>query len=308
MTSRPILVGYDGSASAQAAVAWALDEAARTTTPVLLAYAFEWLSVAAPIVPGPGSWPATTARRDAEAMINAAAAAAAESHPGVVVSGTLLDGPAALMLQEKSKQASLVVLGNRGHGGFTGLLVGSTAVAVSAHAHCPVVVVRGAEPGSQAGSTHVVVGVDGSACSLLALGFAFDQAATRGVALHVVRAWAPPAPRWRPPHFDAERITAAERKELNGLLAGWRDKYPDVEVTSEVVADNPGRFMIDATRDASLVVVGSRGRGGFRGLLLGSISQHLLHHSSCPVAVVREMPSSSDPADAASPARPELVD
>lgn len=305
MTTRPILVGYDGSASAQAAVAWALDEGARTKTPVLLAYAFEWLTVTAPIVPGPSSWPATTARRDAEAMIKAAAAEAAESHPGVAVSGTLLDGPAALALQEKSKQARLVVLGNRGHGGFMGLLVGSTAVAVSAHAHCPVVVVRSGEAGSQAGSTHVVVGVDGSPCSLLALGFAFDQAASRGVPLHVVRAWMPPASRWRPPHFDVERIAAAERKELDDLLAGWRDKHPDVEVTSEIVADNPGRVMVDATRNASLVVVGSRGRGGFRGLLLGSISQHLLHHSGCPVAVVREVPSSSDPAD---PARPELVD
>ena len=125
---------------------------------------------------------------------------------------------------------------------------------------------------------------------LLALQYGFELAADRGGHLHVIRAGTPPTPRWSPPNFDQRDITAAEYAALDELLAGWREKYPDVEVTTEVVADNPSRILAKASRNAQLVVVGSRGRGGFRGLLLGSVSQQLLHHSHCPVAVIREIP------------------
>lgn len=290
MTTRPILVGFDGSPHAQAALTWALDEAARTKAPVLLAYAFEWFAVAAPIAPEAANWPDAIARRDAEAMVHVAAAEAAECRPGVSVTGVLLDGPAAVALTEKSRQASLVVLGNRGHGAFTDLLIGSTSVTVSAHAHCPVVVVRGIQPGPERPPAHVVVGVDGSHCSLLALGYAFEQAADRDVDLHVIRTWTPPPPEYTPLTYDPVAITAAERAALDDLLRSWRDKYPDVQVTTEVVADSPSRVLANASRNAQLVVVGSRGRGGFRGLFLGSVSQQLLHQSHCPVAVIREIP------------------
>ena len=287
MSSRPIIVGYDGSASASAAVEWAVAEATRTGTPLLLTYAFDWTIVPAVLSPGPATWPDTTARHDAETMIDDAVAEAARSYPGLTVTGTLLDGSPAVVLQEQSRHASLVVLGNRGHGGFADLLVGSTSVAVSTHAHCPVVVVRGDE---QRPGAHVLAGVDGSPCSLLALQYALEQAADRGVPLHVIRAWTPPTPRWSPPNLDQRDITAAEKAALDELLASWREKYPDVEVTTEVVADNPSRVLAKASRHAQLVVIGSRGRGGFRGLLLGSVSQQLLHHSHCPVAVIREIP------------------
>ncbi|MEV1286495.1 universal stress protein [Micromonospora sp. NPDC049679] len=294
MTTRPILVGYDGSPQSQTALTWALDEAARTHAPVLLAYAFEWFAVAAPIAPEVANWPDATARRDAEAMVHVAAAEAAEAHPDVTITGVLVDGPAAVTLTEKSRQASLVVLGNRGHGGFADLLVGSTSVAVSAHAHCPVVVVRG-EPTERRG--HIVVGVDGSPCSLLALGYAIEQATERDVHLHVIRTWTPPPPQYTPLTYDPAKISAAERDALDDLLRNWRDKYPQVQVTAEVVADSPSRVLVNASRNAQLVVVGSRGRGGFRGLLLGSVSQQLLHHSHCPVAVVREMPTATAASD-----------
>ncbi|RQX02263.1 universal stress protein [Micromonospora inaquosa] len=287
MTSRSIVVGYDGSASAAATVEWAITHATRTGTPLLLTYAFDWPIVPAALSPGPASWPDTTARHDAQTMIDDAVAEAARSHPGLIVTGTLLDGPPAVVLQEESRHASLVVLGSRGHGGFADLLVGSTSFAVSAHAHCPVVVVRGDE---QRPGAHLLAGVDGSPGSLLALQYALEQAADRGVPLHVIRAWTPPTPRWSPPNLDQRDITAAEKAALDELLAGWQEKYPDVEVTTEVVADNPSRVLAKASRYAQLVVVGSRGRGGFRGLLLGSVSQQLLHHSHCPVAVIREIP------------------
>ncbi|MFY1632896.1 universal stress protein [Solwaraspora sp. WMMB335] len=291
-----ILVGYDGSASADAAVEWAVAEGIRTATPVLLAYAFDWSGGAGPIVPGPAGWPNAEARRDAEAMVRVAAAEAAEAHPPADVSAVLLDGPAAVRLRERSRGATLLVVGNRGHGGFADLLLGSTSVAVSAHAHCPVVVVRGDDAdvgttggaGDATGTMPVVVGVDGSDESLLALRFAVEQAASRGVPLRVLRAWSPPAQQWQLPPFDTREIAAAERALVDDVLGPWREKYPQVAMTAEAVGDSPGRVLVDASRTAGLVVVGSRGRGGFTGLLLGSVSQQLLHHSHCPVAVIRE--------------------
>ncbi|BCJ68819.1 universal stress protein [Polymorphospora rubra] len=287
MEIQPIVVGYDGSPGARTALRWALDEAARTGAPVHPTYAFEPFGASAPLAPAPLLWPDDTARKEIAEMLDAAVAAAAASHPTVAVRAGTVDGPPNVRLQELSRQAGLVVLGSRGHDGFTGLLVGSTAVSVTAHAHCPVVVVRG-DAGPDGG--HVVAGVDGSACSVLALGYAFAQAAARDVPLHVVRAWRPPATGATPAPFDPDAVGALERAELRELLVGWQDRYPRVRVTSEVVADAPGRTLIDATRHAALVVVGSRGRGGFRGLLMGSVSQQLLHHSHCPVAVVRELP------------------
>jgi nucleotide-binding universal stress UspA family protein len=289
MTTNPIIVGYDGSDGARAALDWALEEGCGTGAEVRLLFAADWLAVARPIAPGPPSGPRETASTDAQLMIDSAVAAAKKAHPGVRVTGTVVRGGAAALLLEQSRYASLAVLGSRGHGGFTGLLLGSTGVAVTAHAHCPVVVVRGGPRGTRARPGHVVAGVDGSRCAQSALGYAFEQAATRRVNLHVVRAWTPPTPRWTPPGVDQREITAAGRRDLNDLLAGWRDTYPDVSVTAEVIARAPASALIDATRNAQLVVVGSRGRGGFAGLLLGSVSQQLLHHSHCPVAVVREV-------------------
>jgi nucleotide-binding universal stress UspA family protein len=300
MTIRPIVVGYDGSDSARTATRWALDEGARTGHPVRLAYVFEWMPAGSWLGPGPGPWPDETARREVAAMLDDAVAEAAGSHPGVVVDGVVLDGPAAILLREQSERAALMVLGNRGLGGFTGLLAGSTTVTVCAHAHCPVVVVRAVDPAAGTRPGPVVVGVDGSDSSLLALEFAFSQAAHRGVPLLAIRGWSPPATPWVPPVLDPAEITRAEQAALDEVLTGWRAKYPDVEVRAEVRTAGPAADLIEASRSAQLVVVGSRGRGGFRGLLLGSVSQQLLHHAECPVAVVRELadpaPVDDDPA------------
>ncbi|HEX5596729.1 MAG TPA: universal stress protein [Micromonosporaceae bacterium] len=285
MNTKPIVVGYDGSPSSVAAVDWAAAEGLRTGRPVVLAHAFMQPTTPA-VLPGPGVFPHMAARRDAEDMIFQAAAEAALSHLGVDITGVLLSGPPAVMLCEQSRQASLIVLGNRGRGGFAQLLLGSTGVAVSAHAHCPVVVVRGDRQPSEA---PVLVGVDGSPSSVQALRYAFEQALDRAVQLNVVRAWNTPTPT-RMPSDVLQDIVAAEQAELDEELTAWQAKYPDVEVTGEVVADLASRVLVQGSRDAQLVVVGSRGRGGFRGLLLGSVSQQLLHHSHCPVAVIRELP------------------
>ncbi|WP_319460894.1 universal stress protein [Micromonospora sp. RTP1Z1] len=287
MSGDEILVGYDGSADATVALNWALDEAGRSGRPVRLAYVFEWLTVAGWVGPGvaPGIWPDEHARRQVEELVRKAAADAAAERPGLTVHGEVFDGPPALVLQERSAQAGMLVLGSRGHGGFGGLLAGSTAVSVTAHAHCPVVVVR---DGQAATSGPVVVGVDGSESSLLALGFAVERAEQRDVPLRVVRVWEPPGERRVPPGFDPVEATATERAAAENELARWRETFPDVEVDLRVSPGNPAALLVEASRDAQLVVVGSRGRGGLRGMLLGSVSQQLLHHARCPVAVVRE--------------------
>ncbi|MFI5485006.1 universal stress protein [Micromonospora echinaurantiaca] len=287
MSGAEILVGYDGSTEAARALEWALDEAGRSGRPVRLAYVYEWLTVAGWLGPGiaPGVWPDETARRQVEDLVRKATADAAATSPGVTVHGEVFDGPPALVLEERSARAGLLVLGSRGHGGFTGLLAGSTAVAVAGHAHCPVVVVRG-EPGRPAG--HIAVGVDGSEFSLVALGFAVEQAAARQVPLHVLRAAHPPAGQRSPSGPEEREAAATDRAELEEALARWRPAFPDVEVTIEVASAAPAALLVQASRNAQLVVVGSRGRGGLRGMLLGSVSQQLIQHAHCPVAVVRE--------------------
>lgn len=287
MTADEILVGYDGSADASIALNWAMDEAGRSGRSVRLAYVFEWLTVAGWIGPGvaPGIWPDETARRQVEDLVRKAAADAAAERPGLTVHGEVFDGPPALVLQERSADAGMLVLGSRGHGGFGGLLAGSTAVSVTAHAHCPVVVVR---DGQAATSGPVVVGVDGSETSLRALGFAVERAAQRDVPLRVLRIWEPPGERWVPPGFDPEEATATERAAAEADLAQWRETLPEVPVEIRVTPGNPAALLVEASREAQLVVVGTRGRGGLRGMLLGSVSQQLIHHAHCPVAVVRE--------------------
>ncbi|NES14956.1 MULTISPECIES: universal stress protein [Micromonospora] len=287
MSSEEILVGYDGSADASVALDWAMDEAGRSGRPVRLAYVFEWLTVAGWIGPGvaPGIWPDETARRQVEDLVRKAAADAAAERPGLTVHGEVFDGPPALVLQERSAEAGMLVLGSRGHGGFGGLLAGSTAVSVTAHAHCPVVVVR---DGQAATSGPVVVGVDGSETSLRALGFAVERAAQRDVPLRVLRVWEPPGERWVPPGFDPEEVTATERAAAEADLAQWRETFPEVPVEIRVTPGNPAALLVEASQEAQLVVVGTRGRGGLRGMLLGSVSQQLIHHAHCPVAVVRE--------------------
>ncbi|MFG3696733.1 universal stress protein [Micromonospora sp. NPDC047620] len=289
MSGNEILVGYDGSPDASVALEWALEEASRSGRPVRLAYVFEWVTVAGWVGPGiaPGIWPDEAARRQVEELVRKAAADAIAAHPELTVAGEVFDGPPTVVLQERSARAGLLVLGTRGHGGFGGLLVGSTAVAVTAHAHCPVVVVRQeAAAGGRAGP--VVVGVDGSECSLVALGFAYEQAAARELPLHVLRAWHPGAVQRPPSDPEAREAAAADRAELDEPLARWSRTFPDVEVEVQVAAGSPASLLVDASRNASLVVVGTRGRGGLKGMLLGSVSQQLIQHAHCPVAVVRE--------------------
>ncbi|WP_433317273.1 universal stress protein [Micromonospora sp. CA-269861] len=283
MRDAEILVGYDGSTDASVALNWAVEEARHSGQPVRLAYVFEWLTVASWVGPGvaPGVWPDDTARRQVEDLVRKAATDASAAHPGLRITGEVYDGPPALVLQERSAEAGMLVLGSRGHGGFGGLLAGSTAVSVAAHAHCPVVVVRdGADSAATDPSSPVVVGVDGSGPSLVALGFAAERAAQRQMPLRVLHAWT------QGPGGAAG--VPDERAAVEQALEPWRRTFPELAVTVDLVSTSPAAMLIEASRDARLVVAGSRGRGGLAGMLLGSVSQQLIQHANCPVAVVRE--------------------
>jgi len=205
----------------------------------------------------------------------------------VSVDTAVLVGPPIPTLIEESKAALLMVLGSRGLGGFTGILVGSTAVALAAHAQCPVAVVRGSRA-----TGPVVVGVDGSPAGEAAVTVAFEEASLRGAELVAVHTW------WEHAS-DAAYVAAIEpvlnwdslqlrgEEELAERLAGYQEKYPDVTVRRTVTRGRPVHNLLDLATEAQLIVVGSRGRGGFRGMLLGSTSQALVYHSPCPLIVAR---------------------
>lgn len=206
------------------------------------------------------------------------------THPGLAVTGEVATGHPAQELVRRSADAPLVVVGSHGHGAFREALLGSTSTSVAAHARCPVVVVRG-EPRA---AGPVAVGVDDSTGSQVALRHAFDCAARRQTGLIAVQAL-PDA------HFTAEVYPAPDPQEIRTRadlhlaehLAGWCADYPDVPVRRDVTNQHPVAALCQAAESAQLLVVGHRGRGGFAGLLLGSVASGVLHHAPCPVAVVR---------------------
>lgn len=285
-THHAVLAGVDGSASAEHAVTWAAEEAARLRAPLDLVHACAVVPVHSRIAL-PRSFHEALADQGRE-WLDRAADLAKEAALGVAVCTRLRAGFAVETLLAEAESARLLVLGTRGLGGFTGLLVGSTAVALAAHGSCPVVVVRGDNVPPAEGP--VVVGVDGSPAGEGAIRFAFDAASRRGAPLVALHTWSDVTVRdmWTAamPELDWEVLETKERELLAERLAGWQENYPDVAVRRVVTTSRPARSLIEESRRAGVVVVGSRGRGGVRGMLLGSTSQALLHHSHCPVAVV----------------------
>jgi nucleotide-binding universal stress UspA family protein len=179
------------------------------------------------------------------------------------------------------------VVGSRGTGRVSGVLLGSVAMAITSHGTAPVAVIPAEGPGGEADGP-VVVGVDGSPISEAAIAFAFDEAAVRGVRLLAVHTWNDVRPTLADPTMiDFGRLEDGERAALSELLAGWRDKYPDVDVRPIVLRGRPTPILLRYATQAQLVVVGSRGRGGFAGMMLGSTSHSLITHAIAPVVVVR---------------------
>lgn len=288
--ARPVVVGVDGSESGLRAARWAAGEASRRRVGLRLVRACEVPTGHRPGLVDPNALREAVAEEGRRSL--ARALDAVEPLVSDVDVDTALEfGPSVPLLVTESADASVLVLGNRGLGGFTGLLVGSTSVELAGRASCPVVVVRGRDDDDPPADGPVVVGVDGTELSEAALEFAFAEAADRGDGLIAVHAWADPvletAFAATAVAFDAATQAGEAERSLTGQLAAWREKHPDVPVTAHVVRERPAHALLRFAEGARLVVVGSRGRGGFRGLLLGSTSRHLLHHAPCPVAVVR---------------------
>ncbi|MFC5821737.1 universal stress protein [Nonomuraea harbinensis] len=216
----------------------------------------------------------------------AAADRARASSPDLEVSTGMLAGNVIDALIGESRSADSVVLGSRGLGGFTRLLLGSVGRGVAGHADGPVVIVRGS---SRPAHGRVVVGDDGSDCSAVAVTYAVEQARARQVPVHVLYSWQMPI---APPYaagYNALLESACE-EELRAAarrVEAWRAQHPDCEIVGEQRTGHPSEALIEAGQTADLVVVGSRGLGGFASAVLGSVSHALLYHAVCPTAVVR---------------------
>ncbi len=211
--------------------------------------------------------------------------------PGIDIQRSVVAGEALEVLEIESRSAALAVVGSRGLSSFAGLLLGSTAVHLAAHGHCPLLVVRG----RPAPAGPVLLAVDGSAAGRAAVEFAFAEAALREaplLAMHVWNTWSErayegPGDPLNAAVADVDHLRQAEQDLLDETVASPQETYSQVAVERRLVRSRIRPALIDAGRDAQLVVTGARGRGGFTGLLLGSVSQALLHHAHCPVAVVR---------------------
>ncbi|NBE93290.1 universal stress protein [Nonomuraea sp. KC401] len=276
-----IIVGVDGSRAGLEAAGWAAREAALRRARLTVAHAVpRWvcdeLSARYAEV-------ARWMRDEANSVLTAARDRALRERPAIVVETTLLPGDPRTALIKAAEQAELLIVGSHGIGGVRGLLVGSVAHGVAAHARTNVVVV-GERPATPSRG-EIVAGFDGSPPSLRALDFALAAAGLREARLRVVQAWAWPRPGGFPPADpDTEQHTL---QQLKDQLAERQERHPDIDLVPELVHGHPVEVLKEAAEGADLLVVGSRGHGQLAGMLLGSISQALLHHSPCPLAVVR---------------------
>ncbi|MER5323795.1 universal stress protein [Streptosporangium roseum] len=279
-----VVVGVDGSPSSQAAVEWATDDAVRRGCALRIVYVCEPWVYDIPLQTPPGFRDSVT--EYCQGVLATAARLARERAPGTEVNVVLETGRPVEILRREAQDAEQVVLGSRGRGGFTGLLLGSVSLALAGHVAAPVVVVRGAQERIHG---EVVVGFDGSAHAAEALEYAFEEAARRGARLHAIHAWQMPvlgqgATLYAP---LVEEILATEERVAADTLRPWREKYPQVEVKETVVCGHPVAVVCEASEAADLAVVGSRGLGRLGSAVLGSVSHGVLHHARCPVAVVR---------------------
>jgi nucleotide-binding universal stress UspA family protein len=269
------------------AVKMAAAEAALRYRPLRIVHAFTWPLVRMGKLPGMPSPSLLPFEEQARRYLEEAVQVAAQAASNLPVTADLITGAAVPVLLAESRDATLIVLGDRGLGAFTGLIVGSVAVQIATHGYCPVLVVRGES--RIAGP--VVVGVDGSQTSVLAVTFAAEYAARRSAELVAVHTWQFPASvgpgDMLPLAYDASLLEEEERRVLAESVSGLNESHPDLLIREEVTYGPAGRVLTEWSRRAQLVVVGDRGHGGFTGLLLGSVSQHLIYNAECPVAVVR---------------------
>jgi nucleotide-binding universal stress UspA family protein len=282
-----ILVGVDGSPESDAAVRWAAGEAVLRGLPITL------MHVIPPIVV---SWPARYLEssyvewqeENARHVIEQAQKTLLSIHgdSGPPVSAQVRRDGILTELAGASVDATMVVVGSRGLGPVGGAVLGSVSRSLLHHARCPIAVIK-ADAAQPAGPTSpVLLGIDGSPASEAATAFAFDAASRRKVDLVALHAWSDVGV-FPVVGMDWHEYEDEGHEVLAERLAGWHEQYPDVNVRRRIVCDRPARWLIDESKRAQLVVVGSRGRGGIANMLLGSVSTAVAESATPPVIVVR---------------------
>lgn len=287
----PIVVGVDGSDTSMSAARWAAAVADRQRVPLHLAHALPnpgyYLSEAAVLLQAEF---AEQVQRAAVEILAQTTELVRRDFPDLTVTQSIRPGPAAPALLELGAPAKMLVLGATGAGVVESLLLGSTVLRVANHAQCPVTVWRGAGERGLPDQRPVVVGVDGSELSESAVSHAFEYAALFDAPLIAVHAWNAGGIAGLQSAMLMVNWAAVEEEEialLSERLAGWAERYPDVEVTKVIEQDSPGRALLQHGENAQLIVVGSHGRNRVTGALLGSASQNVLHHALCPTMICR---------------------
>jgi len=284
-----IVVGVDGSASSNSAVCWAARDAAMRNVPLTLVHmlkAFLPTFAQIPMPTGAAVWREDDGRRVLEEAVKIAEDATTAAGK-IQISCKMQWSPPVPTLVKMSDEAEMVVVGSDGRGAVGRLFLGSVSSAVVRNASCPVAVIHDDDPVMpQLHQAPVLVGIDGSPASELAAAVAFDEASRRGVELTALHTWLEvedleiPGVEWAAVKAEAER-------SLGAGLAGWQERYPGVRVRRLVARDRPARQLIEQSQSAQLVVVGSYGRGGLTGALLGSVSNAVVHAVHTPVIVAR---------------------
>ncbi|MBO0900950.1 universal stress protein [Cellulomonas sp. zg-ZUI222] len=286
-----VVAGYDGSPEAVAAVRWAAGSAQRLGLPLQVVHVW---GLAGQLDTPPTRAASAYVRDGAREVAEEGAQVAREAVPGIEVEAVLDDGPPARALVDRAVDAPLIVLGRQGSARLSGVLMGSVALATLQHAPCPVVIVPRTSP-EEAPTDLVVVGVDGSRQALGAVEAAGRYAARTGARLRVVACWQGPLhgrslADWVRDHPDVSPDDVARRAAEDSLERArtlLRDRYPDVQVETLVEEGPAARVLARHAEKADLLVVGTRGRSGLAGLVLGSVSQWLVARAACPVLVSR---------------------
>jgi nucleotide-binding universal stress UspA family protein len=284
----PIVVGVDDSPSSRSALYWAVHEATSRQSPLEVVYAWRSLYRTWP-GGGPGLVDLAVASREyGEGRLASLVARVQSSDPEASVTGKLLEGrPSEVLLKAAAAaQAQMLVVGARGVGGFDGLLLGSVGLHVVSNAPCPVVVVRVAR--RPVGP--IVVGIDGSTESKAVLSAAFDEASVRNTRLDVIHVLYVHSEAEGVPDRNAALATAKSEASdsLEALLADGKSTYPNVKVRTDLPVGYPAEILISASTEASMLVMGSHGGGGFTDMGLGSVAHAVVHHARCPVMLLRQ--------------------